>query len=100
MQMQIVVGREYKVDAPNTSSREVWTIKRINGDEITCVGNKTPYERTFLINQLKGMHTSMETKIISESVEKIGEVMGKEMHIERIDYMPHHERRGRKPSKD
>lgn len=97
MQIEDVkVGCEYRVEAPNTNSREVWTVKSIKGDEVTCKGSKTPYERTFLSSQLQEIHKKMAKPIVSESVKVVGEIHGKSMNIERIDYMPHHERRGRK----
>lgn len=36
-------------------------------------------------------------EIISEAIEDRGTIKGKKMNVERIDHMPFHERRGRKP---
>jgi hypothetical protein len=99
----ITIGFKYTVDAVGTNSLEVWTVTKKSqnkrGDwEITAKGNKTPYARTFLAEQIKGIHKTMAKEIISESVEQVGTVMGTPMMIEEITYMPLHARRGRKPS--
>lgn len=90
-------GLEYEVEAPNTNSSEIWTVVKINGEEITCKGSKTSFVRTFLAEQVKGIHKHMADEIISESIEVVGQIMGCDMCVERIDHMPFHKRRGRKP---
>ena len=41
-----------------------------------------------------------DNEIISEQVAECGIIKGKKMNVERIDKMPFHERRGRKPNSE
>jgi hypothetical protein len=96
------VGLSYKVDAVGTNDRETWIVTEVRensrGDsEVLAKGSSTPYIRTFKPEQFKEIDKKMSKKIVSESVELVTTIAGAEMWVERIDYMPHHERRGRKP---
>lgn len=96
---QILVGQNYRVAAPNTSSHEWWVViakkqNKFQDWEITCLRPGAASSRIFKLEHFKQMKNSKE--IISEGVELLGIIDGVEMWVERIDYMPFHERRGRK----
>lgn len=92
----ILVGENYKVKAPGTNSREVWTVREIKSDdEILAKGDRTPHIRTFTKEQFVEMNNPK--KIISESEEFITNIGGVEMWVERVDWWPPQKRRGRRP---
>jgi hypothetical protein len=123
---ELIVGYEYQVEAPNTSSREIWTLVKIkeNG-ELEADGSKTNHRRTFLPEQFIKVHNTLQTKLDAEakkaaraarkqerereqekmkeskeiqstSVRLVGHVRGVEMWVEDITYMPFRKRPGRK----
>lgn len=119
---ELVVGYEYRVEAPNTKSTEIWTITKIKDNgEIEATGNKTPHMRTLLpesftkvcpkfqanldreekkkaraAKQQERKTMAAAREIESTPVRLVGHVRGVEMWVEHITYMPYHERRGRK----
>jgi hypothetical protein len=94
------VGWKYRINATGTNSREWWEILEVRENakghmEVVAKGDKTPHNRTFLVEQVGEMNKPKQ--IISESVEFVQKIGNAEMWIERIDWWPPQERRGRKP---
>lgn len=90
----IQVGDLFTVNAVNaTGWYEIRTLPNANG-ELEVKGHEA-HNRTISVSQLGKRKNKMG--IISNSVEKVGEIHGKEMWVEDVVFLPHQERRGRKP---
>ncbi len=90
----ILVGCKYKVNAPNANG-DWWEVKSMDDKSVVAKSDKFAYPRTFAIDALGEMKEMKQ--IISESVELVTTIAGKEMWVERIDHWPAQKRRGRKP---
>lgn len=102
---EIVEGIPYVVEAPGCVKKtERWTLKdkkqTKDGWYVEMRGSFSPYVRTFTPDQVVSIDKKVEKKlaesIISESIELVTTIQGKEMWVERIDNWPLQKRRGRK----